>query len=769
MKDMKSFVTSYAGLFGREMPGIPQVRRIEIPLIQRDYAQGRPGKSVGRIRGDFIEALREAVKGGEPLGLDFVYGHVIEGTLQPLDGQQRLTTLFLLHWYLAFRTGALEQGGQPWQNFSYATRPSARLFCESLTLARPPADLTGLKVWIEDQPWFLYTWRHDPSIQSMLVVLDALHDRFHGDDCAAAWRRLVDPVAPAVSFHLLPMEDPGQGEDLYIKMNSRGKPLTPFENFKARFEQVLEKWCSPEQAKDFASRVDGPWSDVLWAYRGSNNLIDDEFMRYFEFATEVCEWREAGPASGDIEARAERIYGKDNPRRAEHLEFLFQAFDIWVGADIRCVFEDQFAAAGRLEAERVVLFGQDGQPLPEVDLFGACCRDYGESSGSRRLFSLGHTLLLYAVILQRIHRSSDFSRRVRVLRNLIEASANELREARMPALVADTWRIVVDGTLEGVAAFNQAQVADERLKAELLARHPRLASVLFRLEDLPVLRGCVAAFELDADLLESRTQAFCRLMAEPACWKALTGALLAFGDYARRWPGGRALQLGAPGPSDLGPWRRLLAEAGRPQLVATREVLGRLLDHVAQAGTDLDSCLDGLQRRWLQECEEARRFDWRYYFVKYSAMREGRSGIYYTETRGLLGYRVCMLDKLQLNSLYRDPYLQAILRLSGAGAAVERPLFTGYESQPRWMRLSGKGGELRCVDEGIELRFEQAHAAAVAAVCERHGLRSIDGARYLLAVPQETVDGRLVDLEDRVHLGSSLLQSLLAAEGLTAA
>ena len=31
----------------------------------------------------------------------------------------------------------------------------------------------------------------------------------------------------------------GSGEDLYIKMNSRGKPLTPFENFKARFEQAI--------------------------------------------------------------------------------------------------------------------------------------------------------------------------------------------------------------------------------------------------------------------------------------------------------------------------------------------------------------------------------------------------------------------------------------------------------------------------------------------------------------------------------------------------
>ena len=32
----------------------------------------------------------------------------------------------------------------------------------------------------------------------------------------------------------------GSGEDLYIKMNSRGKPLTPFENFKAMNDTELD-------------------------------------------------------------------------------------------------------------------------------------------------------------------------------------------------------------------------------------------------------------------------------------------------------------------------------------------------------------------------------------------------------------------------------------------------------------------------------------------------------------------------------------------------
>lgn len=78
-----------------------QLNKIVIPLIQRDYAQGRIDKDINRVRSRFLQALYRAVT-GDPITLDFVYGDIDEeGTMTPLDGQQRLTTLFLLHWYAA--------------------------------------------------------------------------------------------------------------------------------------------------------------------------------------------------------------------------------------------------------------------------------------------------------------------------------------------------------------------------------------------------------------------------------------------------------------------------------------------------------------------------------------------------------------------------------------------------------------------------------------------------------------------------------------------
>ena len=87
-----------------------EIRRIEIPKIQRDYAQGRPDEIATRIRKDFLGVLYRALTDGDRVSLDFVYGEITaDGVMIPLDGQQRLTTLFLLHWYIAARAGV--QGG----------------------------------------------------------------------------------------------------------------------------------------------------------------------------------------------------------------------------------------------------------------------------------------------------------------------------------------------------------------------------------------------------------------------------------------------------------------------------------------------------------------------------------------------------------------------------------------------------------------------------------------------------------------------------------
>lgn len=126
---------------------IARYAAIEIPMLQRDYAQGRP-KEIGSNQlndkgRNFLDYLFEHLSAHDGIiNLDLIYGSIEkrnpnsdEETFIPLDGQQRLTTLWLLYWYIHIdkHVGRLEKSLHILLNllrrFSYATRASARDFC----------------------------------------------------------------------------------------------------------------------------------------------------------------------------------------------------------------------------------------------------------------------------------------------------------------------------------------------------------------------------------------------------------------------------------------------------------------------------------------------------------------------------------------------------------------------------------------------------------------------------------------------------------------
>lgn len=278
--------------------------RVEVPLIQRDYAQGRETEK--EVRDHFLKALYDALvrapgDSPRPLNLDFVYGSMEggdPGSFLPLDGQQRLTTLFLLHWYLAWRDGQLSEFQSiVWDGrhsrFTYGVRPSSMEFFDELVRYVPdttPDKVPASRKLVENQPWFFLHWRLDPTIQSALVMLEAIHGLFR--PTRNLFARLMDNQRPAITFQLLPLKHFGLTDDLYIKMNARGKPLTTFETFKARFEELLSDMYPTETrklgngavsvAEFFERRIDTRWTDFFWTYKSPRtHTFDDAVMNLF--------------------------------------------------------------------------------------------------------------------------------------------------------------------------------------------------------------------------------------------------------------------------------------------------------------------------------------------------------------------------------------------------------------------------------------------------------------------------------------------------------
>lgn len=178
---MKTNLYSFIDIFNKEFQvekDIVQLRKIIIPIIQRDYAQGRKSPDINRIRERFLDSLYEAII-NKPITLDFIYGDIDEnGIMYPLDGQQRLTTLFLLHWYSAKKEKVSELEYSFLSNFSYETRYSARDFCRKLIDFTPTFE-KDISKEIINQYWFPLDWKKDPTVSSMLVVLDAIHKKFN--------------------------------------------------------------------------------------------------------------------------------------------------------------------------------------------------------------------------------------------------------------------------------------------------------------------------------------------------------------------------------------------------------------------------------------------------------------------------------------------------------------------------------------------------------------------------------------------------------------
>ena len=365
------------------------------------------------------------------------------------------------------------------------------------------------------------------------------------------------------------------------------------------------------------------------------------------------------------------------------------------------------------------------------------------------------TLLLFAAVVHLARKSGDFPRRLRVLRNLIEASADGLSAEAMPTLLASVRRYVVDGTLSTIAGFHRGQLDEEIAKAAFLAAHPALAPTLFALEDHPLLRGCLAAFSLDASVFAARAVAFERVFADRSAWDELTGSLLACGDYGQtlrydRW------RLGSSSDSEV--WGELLTRPDRGASAGLLAALGTLLDHVASSTGSLRETLRSVSDAWLASREGAGEFDWRYYLVKYPAMREGASGVYVDPFDH--GFDLCMLRGSKLSGYYRDPYLLAAWRLSGVDAArAPDGWFRGYEE--RWLALTRSGASLRFVGRGIELRPPPAPAnrAVFDQFCVVHGV----GPDHHITVPQVAGTAGPVDTFDRVASGAALLHALVDA------
>lgn len=257
---------------------------VEIPKIQRDYAHGRQDLHSKQVIKNLLKDMKKSLVTGENLDINFVYGRKVNEKFIPIDGQQRLTTLFLLHVY-AFKDDELKT--TMLKKFTYQTRKTSGDFFEKLVENRKYAlkiNENEKKLYnnvsekIRDSYWFLSSWKYDPTIISALNVLDMISREMKDIDNL---KDILEEKCP-ITFKFLDMKKLGMEDELYIKLNARGRSLTNFENFKAKFLERMRKLDFDEiYITNFEIKLDGIWTDYFWKKVKENSETIKSFDKYY--------------------------------------------------------------------------------------------------------------------------------------------------------------------------------------------------------------------------------------------------------------------------------------------------------------------------------------------------------------------------------------------------------------------------------------------------------------------------------------------------------
>ncbi len=466
-----------------------EVSKIIIPIIQRDYAQGREDNHViSEIRSKFVGSLKDAITRDEAITLDCVYGFIdAEKCFIPIDGQQRLTTLFLLHWYTTISAGLLdESNAKLLGKFTYQVRDSAKEFCESMTnvshnldfIDKSPSDS------IKNSKWYhCGVFDADPTISGMLIMLDEIHKQFSGMDMDSIYKKLFSENAP-LQFWWLKIDNFGLADDLFIKMNARGKRLTRFEIFKSELESALPDSPLMDVWKE---KIDNDWFECFWNYYGNDapQKAEHALFRYLLFVVSSLQAQQKSekweiPAD-DIEQTdySETI---DTLKHEYNFKFLCSSFDLLNNI---------------ISNEQLTNYQDDFRKLLEGSKMG-----YWEYA---RLFSVIDYVIRYDAEI------SEFAAYERVLNNLIAAQrepnkrdmffASQIDAKSYGPFVKGVDTCILGainrGSILSALATSSESIAGlqgydaEVEKAKIIINNPSEADSLYSLESLPEFKGLI--------------------------------------------------------------------------------------------------------------------------------------------------------------------------------------------------------------------------------------------------------------------------------------
>ena len=267
--------------------------KIVIPDLQRDYCWGDSAyieqeksqkELVSGFVGDYLlTSFKEKSSTSKDLMLGLVYGYE-----EPLncfnicDGQQRITTLFLLlgmvnrysdgefNDYIISST-EMQDDYEP--HLLYSIRESTLYFLSDLSLHFFIKNSIPNVSLIKKSNWYFDEYERDASVQSMLAALETI-EKILVNEKTVDYKSFGHFLLNNLKMIYYDMENRARGEETYIVINTTGEPLSSTENIKPiLLGSISDNKVYNEQWEER--------EDWFWQNRGRDLCADDGMKQFF--------------------------------------------------------------------------------------------------------------------------------------------------------------------------------------------------------------------------------------------------------------------------------------------------------------------------------------------------------------------------------------------------------------------------------------------------------------------------------------------------------
>ena len=193
-----------------------------------------------------------------------------------IDGQQRITTLFLILLALYVKENKEDDFKRTYfknevLKVDYKVREDSHEFL--FNFVKHILDGNN-SIDILNKYWYFTEYKHDTTIQSIRANYQTISNFINKHDLS------LEYVEKYIEFWYFDTNKSKQGEELYLYMNSRGEIVSPNESIKAN----LLKRLSNQEKHEWGTKWEN-WQNLFWKYRQSNYNSDlgiEEFLKWIK-------------------------------------------------------------------------------------------------------------------------------------------------------------------------------------------------------------------------------------------------------------------------------------------------------------------------------------------------------------------------------------------------------------------------------------------------------------------------------------------------------